>query len=743
MSAPLRSKSIGHYVLMKTIGEGTFGKVKLGTHILTGERVAVKVLEKGRIVDSADVERVAREIHILKLIRHPHIIQLYEIIETPRQLYLIMEYACGGELFDYIVQHVRAEEHEACRFVHQILAGVERVHETRVVHRDLKPENLLLDERKDIKIVDFGLSNTYQDGQLLQTACGSPCYAAPEMIAGHRYVPCMVDIWSCGVILFALVCGYLPFEAVEDQNNHAELYKKILNAEYEIPNFVSAEVADLISGMLTTDPEKRLTLAGIREHAWYRQIPEAGLSINEDANVLDQEILEQLDCYGFALEYAIKCVQANKHNHVTTTYYLLKEKKRLQNNHATGKAAAELTNSIVADLNATGLDDPIDPADVSTAASLQQGEMDNHGYYFARRRQGRGGPLPLAGFDDIGEMHVDPAWQTVPGGCAAGDVAVGHGGRSCLGARPCTTPVPKLNLGDFNGQDNGQRSWGSGGSGGIDGAAFFSGSAPGGWQQPTAWSGGYASAVEEDARLFTASVPRSARSVSVGVSPRVPFTGRSSNRPQSARGGPRRVDMSVVSSNRHQRTRSPYGHNYHVDNGGVSPFEDDLEAAAPKWTGGEMPLSARPRLQGNSGGGRSIGGNSSGYGVRHNGTGCGLPLSARKQDVRPPLSARRHSYHTDDDRRHGQTGLPQLSCDSTLPPKRIVQEVLRALATHRVAHQQMSGFLVRCQTPGVRIEIEVLQHSRGGGCVVRFSCVSGDVSQYKEVCAQLIAEMNL
>lgn len=352
-----RVKSIGHYVLMKTIGEGTFGKVKLGTHILTGERVAVKVLEKERIVDIADVERVAREIHILKLIRHcRHIIQLYEIIETPRQLYLIMEYACGGELFDYIVQHGRAEEREACRFFHQILAGVERVHAMNVVHRDLKPENLLLDDRGDIKIVDFGLSNTHEDDQLLQTACGSPCYAAPEMIAGQRYVPCRVDIWSCGVILFALVCGYLPFE---DQN-HAELYKKILNADYEMPDFVSPEVADLIRGVLTTDPEKRLTLDGIRQHVWYQQIPEASLQEREGAESLDQDILDQLESYGFSREFAVKCLKTNKHNHVTTTYYLLQEKRLRER----GQGPVTAVDLAIADLDASleeddALDQPV------------------------------------------------------------------------------------------------------------------------------------------------------------------------------------------------------------------------------------------------------------------------------------------------------------------------------------------------------------------------------------------------
>jgi len=320
----LRAKSIGHYILGKTIGEGTFGKVKAGTHILSGEKVAVKILEKDRIVDVADVERVAREIHILKLMQHPHVIQLYEIIETPRQLYLIMEYCSGGELFDHIVAAGRVREPEACIFFHQILAGVERIHQMHVVHRDLKPENLLLDDRNNIKIVDFGLSNTFQEGQLLKTACGSPCYAAPEMIAGHHYVPSRCDVWSCGVILFALVCGYLPFE---DQNTSA-LYRKILNAEYSTPPFLSEGVKDLIGGLLTIDPERRMTVPQVRMHPWYRQLPEASLkSSGGRSEHLEEDVVEQLEKFGFSRDYAVKCLQMNKHNHVTSTYYLLIAKK--------------------------------------------------------------------------------------------------------------------------------------------------------------------------------------------------------------------------------------------------------------------------------------------------------------------------------------------------------------------------------------------------------------------------------
>jgi len=270
MARPPDGKSIGQYVIGKSIGEGTFGKVKLGTHILTGEKVAVKILEKSRIIEVADVERVAREIHILKMLRHPHIIQLYEIIETSRQLYLLMEYASGGELFDYIVKHQRVQEVEACKFFRQIITAVEKIHDMRVAHRDLKPENLLLDDNQNIKIVDFGLSNTYTGR--LRTACGSPCYAAPEMIAGHEYVPLLSDIWSCGVILFTLVCGYLPFE----DPSTPKLYDKILRGDYTAPDHIGPMVADLIRAMLTTDPTKRLRISGIRAHPWYRGCLRAG-----------------------------------------------------------------------------------------------------------------------------------------------------------------------------------------------------------------------------------------------------------------------------------------------------------------------------------------------------------------------------------------------------------------------------------------------------------------------------------
>eukprot|EP01083_Nonionella_stella_P046012 123226_1 len=184
MAKNSRYKSIAqHYSIGKTIGEGTFGKVKKGIHKLTGIKVAIKILVRKRIVEVADRERVNREIAIMKKLRHPNVVRLFEVIDTPRYIFLIMEFASGGELFDYIVAQGRVSNHEACRFFHHIVNGIDYCHSQSVIHRDLKPENLLLDKHRSIQIVDFGLGNLVKESQLMKTACGSPCYAAPEMIA--------------------------------------------------------------------------------------------------------------------------------------------------------------------------------------------------------------------------------------------------------------------------------------------------------------------------------------------------------------------------------------------------------------------------------------------------------------------------------------------------------------------------------------------------------------------------------
>lgn len=300
--------------------------MKLGTHTLTGEKVAVKILEKDKIKDSADVERVSREIKILKLVKHPNVISLYEIIETQKQLYLIMEYACGGELFDYIVARSRLKEQQACIFFQQLLSGIEYLQRVGVVHRDLKPENLLLDEHKNLKIVDFGLSNLYRTEETLKTACGSPCYAAPEMIAGKRYHGSRVDVWSCGVVLFAMLCGYLPFEDA----NTSTLYKKILGGDYKCAAWVSPEAQDMLRRILNTNPETRYTVDQIRNHIWYMKFCNKSFVSHPHGEVLkiDENIMKKVELLGLSTEVTRESLMKNKHNKFTSTYFLLLKKDR-------------------------------------------------------------------------------------------------------------------------------------------------------------------------------------------------------------------------------------------------------------------------------------------------------------------------------------------------------------------------------------------------------------------------------
>ena len=237
-----------------------------------------------------------------------------------------MEYARGGELFEYIVNRKRVREKDACKFLHQILSGVDYLHKLGICHRDLKPENLLMDDFNNIKIVDFGLSNTYKKGECLQTACGSPCYAAPEMVAGKKYDGLAADMWSCGVIIYAMVCGYLPFE--DPKTN--KLYQKILNAEYSIPDFVSESCQDLIRKVLLTDPNQRLSIQGIRAHPWYQQVKVReykGIYVGKDPIPVDMNIVSKINDYETVDEnQARKYVQNNRHNSSTTIYYLILKK---------------------------------------------------------------------------------------------------------------------------------------------------------------------------------------------------------------------------------------------------------------------------------------------------------------------------------------------------------------------------------------------------------------------------------
>ena len=258
---------IGNYMIKFTLGQGTFGKVKLGIYLPNNEKVAIKILEKNRIVEKDDEIRVKREFDMLAQFNHPNVILVAEIFESEDSFYSVMEFCEGGELFNYIVKKNRLSEDESAYFFFQLINGLEYIHSLGIVHRDLKPENLLLTSDHILKIIDFGLSNYFKENQdpLLSTPCGSPCYASPEMVAGKKYDGFKIDVWSCGIILYAMLCGYLPFE---DPDNEV-LFKKILECNLEFPNYVKKTSKDLIKKILVTEPEKRITIPEIKKHPFY------------------------------------------------------------------------------------------------------------------------------------------------------------------------------------------------------------------------------------------------------------------------------------------------------------------------------------------------------------------------------------------------------------------------------------------------------------------------------------------
>lgn len=257
------------YELGRLLGQGTFAKVYYARHLITGQSVAIKVIDKEKILRVGLMDQVKREISVMKLVRHPNIVQLYEVLATKTKIYFILEYVKGGELFDKVARR-KLKEDVARKYFQQLICAVDFCHSRGVYHRDLKPENLLLDENENLKVSDFGLSalaeSKCQDG-LLHTTCGTPAYVAPEVINRKGYDGAKADIWSCGVILYVLLAGYLPFR----DSNLMELYKKIGKAEYKCPNSFPAEVRKLLFRILDPFPDTRISMSKIMQNPWFRK----------------------------------------------------------------------------------------------------------------------------------------------------------------------------------------------------------------------------------------------------------------------------------------------------------------------------------------------------------------------------------------------------------------------------------------------------------------------------------------
>ena len=335
-----KSDTIGDFKIGAKIGQGTFSKVCMGIHIPTGEKVAIKILPKNQIKEKTDKIRIEKEINIQKKLHHQNIIHQYSVLDTEDYIYIISEYCSGGELFDYIVSKRHLPEVEACRIFQQLINGLEYLHKQKICHRDLKPENLLFDAKKNLKIADFGLSNEYLNGKL-GTPCGSPCYAAPEMVTGQKYMGDTVDIWSSGIVLYSMVCGYLPFED-EDQT---VLFHKIAKGLFTLPGYLSYKCKDLIKNILVTNPNKRYGFEEIKKHPWFMSVNNIsgknnlfnspGIIIDYDVIPIDINIIKEMyyakEYKNFSISNIISDIIRNRHNKITTGYYLILKRKLRRN----------------------------------------------------------------------------------------------------------------------------------------------------------------------------------------------------------------------------------------------------------------------------------------------------------------------------------------------------------------------------------------------------------------------------
>ncbi|XP_071375830.1 SNF-related serine/threonine-protein kinase-like [Centroberyx affinis] len=325
-------KIAGLYDLDKTLGRGHFAVVKLARHVFTGEKVAVKVIDKTKL-DPVARGHLFQEVRCMKLVQHPNVVRLYEVIDTATKLYLILELGDGGDMYDCIMKHDGglSEEVAKCYFA-QIVHAISYCHRLHVVHRDLKPENVVFFEKQGlVKLTDFGFSNRFQPGKKLNTSCGSLAYSAPEILLGDEYDAPAVDIWSLGVILFMLVCGQPPFQEAND----SETLTMIMDCKYTVPPHISHACRDLIDHMLQRDPKKRASLDQIEGHDWLQGVdpsPATKLStpLVSHRSLSEEEhgcIIQRMVLGAIADRDSVtEALESNKYNHITATYYLLAER---------------------------------------------------------------------------------------------------------------------------------------------------------------------------------------------------------------------------------------------------------------------------------------------------------------------------------------------------------------------------------------------------------------------------------
>ena len=377
--------SIGNYWLLRTVGLGCSAKVKLGEHKTNGRKVAIKIIKKSKFKSKPDLQvKLQREISLMRIFDHPHLLKLLDVYETDERLYLVLEYAANGELFDYLVQLGSLSAQLALKFFRQIVYGLDFLHTHGICHRDLKPENILLDEFDNVKIGDFGFAR-WMRTNVAETSCGSPHYAAPEVTRGVPYDGRAADVWSLGVIFYTFLCGRRPFE---DQNLR-NLLTKIRTADYKMPNFPD-EIKDIISRMLCVEVDKRITLDEIKAHPAFRllmpekyvfprPLPDPNIVESIDPATLSPQIVEVLHQLGFVDDKELRAELMAETSTMAKRFLFLMLRRLTFDSLPWGDEESPVVSLEVTPETSLKSDDPVDSTTMYQAnlVVFQQREIDD------------------------------------------------------------------------------------------------------------------------------------------------------------------------------------------------------------------------------------------------------------------------------------------------------------------------------------------------------------------------------
>jgi len=368
---------IGNYIFEKVIGTGTFASVKLARNVITQNLVAVKVLPKDNLVDLDSLARFQREVNLLKDLDHPLIAEFYELLDDDFNFYILMEYVANGNLLDFVNNSGELSEKDARHYFSQLICVLEYLHEEKsIAHRDLKAENVLLDRHNNIRLIDFGLSNIFTTGNpMLKTACGSPAYAPPEMIKGEKY-DVMADIWSAGILLYAMIMGELPFE----DDNMQRLLQKIVYTEPKYPSSISPSLKDLFQKILTKDPKARATIYEIKTHPWFtgfghnhffdnqiKQNPLLKIFCSDNGKLLiDENVINEIQEYGIDTSNLENNIKHNRYDHVVALYRMIKKERIIENMRTLSTENEQMSKKTAGIVNQRMLRVPLPALRVST-----------------------------------------------------------------------------------------------------------------------------------------------------------------------------------------------------------------------------------------------------------------------------------------------------------------------------------------------------------------------------------------